>query len=121
MISKELEVYQQSIHQLATTKLENLQIRENSTKTKLKKLHDAMEVLTVDLNSEITNLLNDIEEMVKDVYKDEMENLEVLVSGFQAPFFNDPAVLNLYKQHIIRYWYFQFYVASSFNKYHKYH
>ena len=83
MISKELEVFQQSIHQLATTKLENLQTRQNSTKTKLKKLHDAMEVLTVDLNSEITNLLNDIEEMVKDVYKDEMENLEVLVSGFQ--------------------------------------
>ena len=102
-ISKELELFQHSIFQLATTKLETLQIKQNTATSTLKRLHDAMEVLTLDLNIEIKHLLNDIEEMVRKVYKDEIENLAVLVSGFQAPFFNDQAVLNLYKQHLIRY------------------
>ena len=61
-----------------------------------------MEVLTIDLNSGIKHLLNEIEDMVRNVYNDEIENLPVLVSGFQATFYNDQAVLNLYKQHLIR-------------------
>ena len=101
-IAKELETFQQSIFQLASAKLETLQMKQSVTKSTLKSLHDAMEVLTLDLNIEIKNLLNDIEDMVRTVYKDEMENLPVLVSGFQATFYNDQAVLNLYKQHLIR-------------------
>ena len=77
-------------------------MKQRVSKSKLKNLHDAMEVLTIDLNSGIKHLLNDIEDMVRNVYNDEIENLPVLVSGFQATFYNDPAVLNLYKQHLIR-------------------
>ena len=101
-IAKELESFQQSIFQLASAKLETLQIKQRVSKSKLKNLHDAMEVLTIDLNSGIKYLLNDIEDMVRNVYNDEIENLPVLVSGFQATFYNDSAVLNLYKQHLIR-------------------
>ena len=77
-------------------------MKEKVAKSTLQNLHDAMEVLTVDLNLEVKNLLGDIEEMVRTVYKDEIENLPILVSGFHAIFYNDPAVLNLYKQHLIR-------------------
>ena len=101
-IAKELESFQQSIFDLSSTKLETLQMKQSVTKSTLKSLHDSMEVLTVNLNTEIKNLLNDIEDMVREVYKDEIENLPVLVSEFQATFYNDQAVLNLYKQHLIR-------------------
>lgn len=104
-ISKELECFQQTVFQYASTKLENLKMIQNDKTTRLKSLHESMEILTVDLNNEIKTLLNDIEKIVTAVYRDEIENLAVLVSGFQAPFYNDQAVLNLYKQHLIRYLY----------------
>ena len=78
-------------------------MKQNNTTSRLKSLHEAMEILTVDLNNEIKTLLNNIEEIVIAVYMDEIENLAVLVSGFQAPFYNDQAVINLYKQHLVRY------------------
>ena len=102
-ISKELEMFQKSIFQHASTKLETLQAKHTETNEHLKRLHDRMEVLTVELNLEIKNLLNGIEELVRNVFKDELESLAVLVSGFEAQFYNDQAVLNLYKQHLIRY------------------
>ena len=101
-ISKELEVFQHSIFQLASSKLEALKTKKTESSDRLKTLHDKMEVLTVELNLEIKNLLNGIEDMVRNVYHDEIESLAVLVSGFEAPFYNDPAVLNLYKQHLLR-------------------
>ena len=101
-ISKELEMFQQSIFQLASSKLEALRTKKAETSNRLKDLHDRMEVLTVELNLEIKNLLNGIEIIVRSVYQDEIENIAVLVSGFEAPFYNDPAVLNLYKQHLVR-------------------
>ena len=101
-ISKELETFQQSIVQVASAKLATLQMKADVTKSTLNALHDAMEVLTLDLNIEIKNLLNDIEKMVRMVYKEEVGSLPVLVSDFQATFYNDDAVLNLYKQHLIR-------------------
>ena len=102
---KELESFQQTVFQYSSTKLENLKMKQNNTTSRLKSLHEAMEILTVDLNNEIKTLLNHIEEIVIAVYMDEIENLAVLVSGFQAPFYNDQAVINLYKQHLIRYLY----------------
>ena len=101
-ISKELEIFQQSIFELASSKLETLNTKQTETSERLKTLHDRMEILTVELNLEIKNLLNGIEDMVRNVYHDEIESLAVLVSGFEAPFYNDPAVLNLYKQHLVR-------------------
>ena len=101
-ISKELEIFQQSIFELASSKLEALKTKQTETSERLKTLHDRMEILTVELNLEIKNLLNGIEDMVRNVYHDEIESLAVLVSGFEAPFYNDPAVLNLYKQHLVR-------------------
>ena len=95
-------MFQQSIFQLASSKLESLQTKNVETSDKLKNLHDRMEVLTVELNLEIKKLLNGIEVIVRSVYQDEIENIAVLVSGFKAPFYNDPAVLNLYKQHLVR-------------------
>ena len=95
-------MFQQSIFQLASSKLEALQTRKAETANRLRDLHDRMEVLTVELNLEIKNLLNGIEVIVRSVYQDEIENIAVLVSGFEAPFYNDQAVLNLYKQHLVR-------------------
>ena len=95
-------MFQQSIFQLASSKLETLRTKKAETSNRLKDLHDRMEVLTVELNLEIKNLLNGIEIIVRSVYQDEIENIAVLVSGFEAPFYNDPAVLNLYKQHLVR-------------------
>ena len=95
-------MFQQSIFQLASSKLEALQTKKTETSNQLKVLHDKMEILTVELNQEIKNLLNGIEDVVRSVYNDEIENTAVLVSGFEAPFYNDPAVLNLYKQHLVR-------------------
>ena len=95
-------MFQQSIFQLASSKLEALRTKKAETSNRLKDLHDRMEVLTVELNLEIKNLLNGIEIIVRSVYQDEIENIAVLVSGFEAPFYNDPAVLNLYKQHLVR-------------------
>ena len=95
-------MFQQSIFQLASSKLETLRTKKAETSNRLKDLHDSMEVLTVELNLEIKNLLNGIEIIVRSVYQDEIENIAVLVSGFEAPFYNDPAVLNLYKQHLVR-------------------
>ena len=102
-------MFQKSIFQHASTKLETLQAKHTETNEHLKRLHDRMEVLTVELNLEIKNLLNGIEELVRNVFKDELESLAVLVSGFEAQFYNDQAVLNLYKQHLIRY---DFYIGS---------
>ena len=102
-------MFQKSIFQHVSTKLETLQKKQIETSEHLKSLHDKMEILTVELNLEIKNLLNGIEDMVRNVFKDEIESLAVLVSGFEAPFYNDQAVLNLYKQHLIRY---GFYVGS---------
>ena len=102
---KELETFQQTVFKYASSKLEKLKVEQNKTTSRLNSLHAAMEILTVDLNNEIKTLLNEIEEIVMTVYMDEIENLAVLVSGFQAPFYNDQAVLNLYKQHLIRYLY----------------
>ena len=101
-ISKELEIFQQSIFELASSKLEALKTKQTETSERLKTFHDRMEILTVELNLEIKNLLNGIEDMVRNVYHDEIESLAVLVSGFEALFYNDPAVLNLYKQHLVR-------------------
>ena len=101
-VASELRAFQSALMTNATSQLEAINDEYDATTRELEDLSFAMTSLTKELHLEIKILLNNIDAMVRQSFKDELENLPNVVYEFQATFIEDPAVINLYKQHLTR-------------------
>ena len=103
-IVSDLEATLLSLNQFCSEKLSSLSLQKIDSTRKLEHLKTEMAEVTNALKSEIRGLQDEIEKVVSNGIRDEIETIQQVVFDFDdAQFIHDPTVVHVYTQQLIRF------------------
>ncbi len=101
-VAAEINVVQSSFHKVAVDELDAKVKAKSEVDAKIEAITSDVETLTGMFKMQIKQVLSDVDELVRNGFYEEMDNLNSIVYDFHAPFANDPLVIKVYKQSLIK-------------------
>ena len=113
-MASDLEATHLSLERISAEKLKIVLDKKSESNLRLEKLKSEMSVLTIELKSEIRVLQDDLEKVVTNGIRDEIETIQQVVFDFDdAQFIHDQTVIQVYIQQLFRF--FTFYFSKDRN------
>ena len=103
-MTSDLEATHLSLEKISTQKLKIISDKKSESNVQLEKLKSEMSSLTIELKSEIRVLQDDLEKVVTNGIRDEIETIQQVVFDFDdAQFIHDQTVIQVYIQQLFRF------------------
>ena len=103
-MTADLEATHLSLEKISSEKLKIISDKKLESNLRLEKLKSDMTAKTIELKSEIRVLQDDLEKVVTNGIRDEIETIQQVVFDFDdAEFIHDPTVIQVYIQQLFRF------------------
>jgi hypothetical protein len=112
-MTADLEATHLSLEKISSEKLKIISDKKSESNLRLEKLKSDMTAKTIELKSEIRVLQDDIEKVVTNGIRDEIETIQQVVFDFDdAEFIHDPTVIQVYIQQLFRFFKILFFIRK---------